>query len=155
MRSLLVNEPEVTVTAIEENIQLNVCENVVDISIGESGPQGPRGTQVLSGDTDPSVVIGLIGDQYINTTTGYLFGPKTESGWGEGFKFGFEVSDVSYAHYQPIASSSWNINYPLEFTPNIIVVDLDGKVIEGDYEYSGNTIIANFSSAVTGAAYLS
>lgn len=155
MRSLTVNEPQVVVTAIEENISLNVCENIIDVSISESGPQGPRGTQVLSGETDPSIVIGLIGDQYINTSTGYLFGPKTESGWGDGLRFGFSMSDVSYVHYQPTASNAWSISYPLEFTPNIVVVDLDGKVIEGDYEYSGNTIVANFSSAVTGAAYLS
>lgn len=155
MRSLLVNEPEVTVTAIEENIQLNVCEKVIDVSVSESGPQGPRGTQVLSGDTDPSIVIGLIGDQYINTSTGYIFGPKTESGWGTGFRIGVTISEVAYAHYQPIASSIWTIEHPLDFTPNIIVVDLDGNVIEGDYEYNGNTIIANFSNAITGAAYLS
>ena len=155
MRSLTVNEPEVIVTAIEEDIQINVCENIIDISIGESGPQGPRGTQVLSGDTDPSIVIGLVGDQYINTSTGYLFGPKTESGWGTGFRLGLTLNDIAHAHYQTTASSVWNIVHTLEFTPNIVVVDLDGNVIEGDYEYNGNTIVANFSNAITGAAYLS
>ena len=155
MRSLLVNEPEVTVSVIEENIELNVCEKVVAVSVSESGPQGPRGTQVLSGDTDPSIVIGLIGDQYINTSTGYIFGPKTESGWGTGSRLGLTLNDIAHAHYQTTASSVWSIVHTLEFTPNIVVVDLDGNVIEGDYEYNGNTIVANFSSAITGAAYLS
>ena len=155
MRSLSIKEPEVIVTALEEVVQVNVNDNSICVSVSETGPQGPRGTQVLSGSIDPSIVIGLIGDQYINTTTGYLFGPKTESGWGDGFRFGISMSDVSYVHYQPIASNSWSISYPLEFTPSIVVVDLDGKVIEGDYEYNGNTIVANFSAAVTGAAYLS
>ena len=155
MRSLTVNEPQVVVTAIEENISLNVCENIIDVSVSESGPQGPRGTQVLSGDTDPSIVIGLIGDQYINTSTGYIFGPKTESGWGTGFRLGLTLNDIAHAHYQTTASNVWNIVHTLEFTPNIVVVDLDGNVIEGDYEYNGNTIVANFSNAITGAAYLS
>jgi hypothetical protein len=148
---------EIVVTAVENVVNINVCENNIEILTATTGPQGVRGTQVLSGITDPSPVIGLIGDQYLNTSTGYIFGPKTESGWGIGvlLGMGLKISDVSYTHYQPVPLNSWNIVHPLEFVPNIIVVDLDGKVIEGDYEYSGNTIIANFSNAITGAAYLS
>jgi hypothetical protein len=157
MKSLSINEPQVIVTALEEVVQIDINDNSINVSTSETGPQGPRGSQVLSGDTDPSIIIGLMGDQYINTTTGYLFGPKTESGWGSGVLLGsgLKISDIAYTHYQPVASSTWSITHTLEFTPNIIVVDLDGKVIEGDYEYSGDTITANFSNAITGAAYLS
>jgi hypothetical protein len=157
MKSLSINEPQVTVTALEEIVQINVNDNSICVSTSETGPQGPRGTQVLSGTTDPSLIIGLIGDQYLNTSTGYIFGPKTESGWGSGVLLGsgLKISDVSYTHYQPVALSTWSITHTLDFTPNIIVVDLDGKVIEGDYQYSGDTITANFSNAITGAAYLS
>lgn len=155
--TISVDTSEVIVTAVEDVVNINICESIAEINIGETGPQGPRGTQVLSGDSNPSPIIGLIGDQYLNTTTGYLFGPKTESGWGSGVLLGsgLQISDVAYAHYQTSSSTVWDIEHNLQFTPNIIVVDLDGKVIEGDYEYSGNTITATFSQAITGAAYLS
>jgi hypothetical protein len=148
---------EVIVTAIENVVNINVCENNVEVITGTTGPQGPRGTQVLSGTGNPSPTIGLIGDQYINTDTGFLFGPKTESGWGSGVLLGtgLHISDVAYAHYQTSSSTVWTIDHGLEFKPNITVVDLDGKVIEGDYQYSGNTITATFSNSITGAAYLS
>ena len=152
-----IEDAEVIVSPVENNVEINVCENTLEISIGETGPQGPRGTQVLSGPTDPSPIIGLLGDQYINTTTGFLFGPKTESGWGEGVLLGsgLKISDVSFAHYQTIASNVWEITHDLEFTPNIVVVDLTGSVIEADVEYQGQTIILTFSQSITGAAYLS
>lgn len=138
-------------------VTVTICETDVVVLSSESGPQGPRGTQVLSGSTNPSTAIGLLGDQYINTTSGFLFGPKTESGWGSGVLLGtgLKIEDVSFVHYQTVANNEWEITHTLEFTPNIIVVDLSGNVIEGDYQYSGNTITATFSQAITGAAYLS
>ena len=148
---------EVIVTAIENIISVNVCENNVEVTAGSSGPQGPRGTQVLSGNGNPSPSIGLIGDQYINTTTGFLFGPKTESGWGSGVLLGsgLHITDVAYTHYQTSSSTVWTIEHPLEFSPNIVVVDLSGSVVEGDYSYSGNTITVAFNQAISGLAYLS
>lgn len=155
--TICVNDSEVVVTAIEDVVDINILENIVDITIGETGPQGPRGTQVLSGNVDPSPIIGLIGDQYINTDHGTLFGPKTEEGWGYGVLLGsgLHINDVAYTHYQTTPSNVWHIEYALQFTPNITVVDLDGKVIEGDYEYTPNAIFATFSDSITGAAYLS
>ena len=157
MKSLSINEPEVIVTAVEDIIQISVCENPIEVSVSETGPQGPRGTQVLSGTTDPSIVIGLMGDQYLNTTTGMIFGPKTELGWGTGIILGtgLVISDVSYTHYQTIPSNVWTITHGLLFTPSIIVIDIDGRVFEGAYQYNGNTITATFSDSITGAAYLS
>lgn len=127
------------------------------VVVSDLGLQGARGSQILSGDTDPSIVIGLIGDQYINTTTGTIFGPKTESGWGTGVVLGtgLTVADVAFTHYQVSLSSVWTITHPLGFSPNIIVVDLNGNDIHGDYQYNGNTIVATFSEPTAGAAYLS
>lgn len=146
---------QVEVTIEDTNVDVSICESDVVVLSSEIGPQGPRGTQVLSGDSNPSPIIGLIGDQYINTTTGYLFGPKTESGWGDGVQFAIQLDDIAYVHYQTLASTTWEIEHSLEFNPNITVVDLSGNVIEGDYQYSGNTINATFSQAIAGAAYLS
>lgn len=150
-----VYQPEVNVSSEDSKVSVNVCETVVQITTGNAGPQGPRGTQVLSGVEDPSIVIGLVGDQYLNVESGFLFGPKTELGWGDGIAFGLTLSQVSYVHYQTSAASVWTIEHDLLFVPNITVVDLDGKVVEGDYQYSGSTIIATFSQSILGAAYLS
>jgi hypothetical protein len=40
---------------------------------GPTGAQGPQGFSVLSGSTPPSNLIGIDGDQYINSATGDLY----------------------------------------------------------------------------------
>lgn len=148
---------EVKVTIVDTSASVSVCEQEVIILSGESGPQGPRGTQLLSGSSNPSISIGLIGDQYINTDTGYLFGPKTSSGWGGGVPLGInDPSDLGQIHYQTSPSTVWNINHTLSFVPNIVIVDLNNNVIEADINYvDEDTITATFSQAVVGVAYLS
>lgn len=155
--NISVDTSEVIVTPIENKVDINICEKSVEVSVGFSGPQGARGSQLLSGTVNPSSVIGLVGDQYLNITTGYIFGPKTESGWGVGsaLGIGLTIDEIAYTHLQLTSSNIWSIEHELDFTPNVIVVDLNGNVIEGDYQYSGNTITATFSQAITGAAYLS
>lgn len=157
---IFVEENDVSVVPVDAKVEVNVCENVAEVLVGTTGPQGPRGTQVLSGTTNPSPVIGLIGDQYINTNTGYLFGPKTESGWGSGVVLGsgLGLDDVAYTHYQTVASTTWGIlqiNHNLQFIPNVTVVDLSGNVIEGDCQYISGNIVITFSQAIAGLAYLS
>jgi hypothetical protein len=148
---------EVKVTVIDNRV--NVIPQQIDakVILGYSGPQGPRGSQILSGATDPAPNIGLIGDQYINTDTGKLFGPKTTSGWGEGVYLGNnDPNDLGQVYVQVSPSDVWNIIHTLEFVPNIIVVDSEGNVIEGDYEYlDDKQITATFSNSITGKAYLS
>lgn len=148
---------EVTVTVADVRVEVAVCEQDVVILTGESGPQGPRGSQLLSGNTDPSASIGLIGDQYINTDTGSLFGPKTASGWGVGVPLGNnDPEDLGQVYTQTSPSTVWNIVHTLAFVPNIIIVDSERNVVEGDYEYvSDNEITATFNSAISGKAYLS
>lgn len=148
---------EVKVTVADTRVEVNVCEQDVVILTGESGPQGPRGSQLLSGNTNPSINIGLIGDQYINTDTGYLFGPKTSSGWGAGVPLGNnDPNDLGQVYYLTTPSTVWNITHTLAFIPNIVIVDLDNHVIEADVTYTGDsTISINFSHPVVGVAYLS
>lgn len=147
----------ITVTPIESNVNVDVCEVIAEITIGETGPQGPRGTQVLSGNTDPSPTIGLIGDQYINTDTGKLFGPKTESGWGEGVYLGVnDPNDLGQAYYLTSPSTQWDIAHTLAFIPNITIVDLNGSQVECAVDYvDESNITITFSEPFTGAAYLS
>ena len=148
---------EVKVTVVDARVDVieNGCETT--ITLGDSGPQGPRGSQLLSGDTNPSASIGLIGDQYINTDTGYLFGPKTSSGWGVGVPLGNNnPDDLGQVYIQTSPSTVWNIVHTLAFIPNIIIVDSEQRVIEGDYEYiDANRIVATFNQSISGTAYLS
>ena len=139
------------------DVQVTITDAAVSVSLGTAGPQGPRGTQVLSGNTDPSPSIGLIGDQYINTDTGKLFGPKTASGWGDGVYLGTnDPEDLGQSYTQTLPSTEWNIAHTLGFVPNIIIVDTEGTVVEGLIEYvSSNQIRATFSEAIAGKAYLS
>ncbi len=147
---------EVKVSVRDVSVNVAVCEQDVVILTGESGPQGARGSQLLSGNVDPSISIGLIGDQYINTSTGYLFGPKTVSGWGVGVKLSNDPEDLGQVYNQTSPSTVWNIVHTLDFIPNIIIVDSENRVVEGDYQYiNSNQITATFNSAIAGKAYLS
>ena len=148
---------DVRVTVADTSVDITICEDDVVVLTGEMGPQGPRGTQVLSGNTDPSPSIGLIGDQYINTDTGMLFGPKTTSGWGEGVYLGNnDPNDLGQVYSQNSPDTIWDIAHTLSFIPNIIVVDTAGNVFEGDYQYVSPThIVATFSTPIAGKAYLS
>jgi len=148
---------EVTVTIVDSQVSVTTCEQDVVVISSDMGPQGPRGSQLLSGAVDPSINIGLIGDQYINTNTGKLFGPKTESGWGLGVPLGNnDPDDLGQVYAQASPSTVWNIVHTLSFIPNIIIVDSEKNVVEGDYKYANaNEITATFNSAISGKAYLS
>lgn len=148
---------DVTVSIVDSSVSVAIEEAEVSVCIGNTGPQGPRGSQVLSGNVDPSPSIGLIGDQYINTDTGKLFGPKTASGWGEGVYLGNnDPNDLGQVYTQTSPSTVWNIAHTLGFTPNIIIVDNSGEVVECALDYvSATQITATFSEAIAGTAYLS
>lgn len=148
----------VKVVVVDSQVDVVLDDSSVVVELGDSGPQGPpgpKGSQLLSGDIDPTISVGLVGDQYLNTASLTLFGPKTASGWGVGVELlDPELQGQVYEKASP--STVWNIIHTLEFVPNIIIVDSEGIVVEGDYEYiSNNEIIATFSEAISGKAYLS
>jgi hypothetical protein len=141
----------------DQRINLSLNEIQASIVLGNYGPQGPRGSQLLSGVNDPSPVIGLIGDFYVETSTGKLFGPKTSSGWGEGVPIGEnDPNNLGQVHIELTPSTQWEISHTLRFVPNIVVVDSEGEVVEGFYEYlDESNIRATFSNPISGKAYLS
>ena len=51
---------------------------------GTNGSNGKDGATILSGITAPTTSQGKVGDWYIDTQNKHLYGPKTESGWGNG-----------------------------------------------------------------------
>ncbi len=148
---------ETQVLVVENDIKVITEEVQTTITLGNSGPQGPRGSMVLSGAGNPSSVIGLIGDQYINTDNGYLFGPKSASGWGSGVPLGNnDPNDLGQVYTQASPSTVWDIAHTLAFIPNIIIVDTSGNVVEPAIEYiSATQIRATFSQPTAGKAYIS
>lgn len=130
---------------------------------GEPGPQGDvgdRGSQILSGMGEPSPVIGLDGDYYINISTGGLYGPKTGGDWGNGIVLGagLLLTDIAYTHYQTVLSDTWTIlqaDHNLQFNPNVTVVDVSGTVVEGYCQYNSGDITVTFSEPIGGLAFLS
>ncbi|MDN5284538.1 MAG: hypothetical protein JWR38_812 [Mucilaginibacter sp.] len=52
---------------------------------GPAGANGSAGSVIYSGNTTPAASKGVIGDFYLDTSTGLLYGPKTANGWGTGF----------------------------------------------------------------------
>lgn len=160
MNIVEVDNSQVEVVVNDSSVSLNVCENITEVVVGDTGPQGPRGGTILAGHGEPSIVIGLIGDMYIDKDTNMLYGPKTSGGWGDPVFLGsgLTIADVAHSHLQTIPSQTWVITHTLQFTPNIVVVSLVNgtqQEVIGDYEYNGNTITATFSQPIAGAAYLS
>jgi hypothetical protein len=112
---------------------VEVVEEVNQVVIAAEGPMGPRGL------TGPAGAPGSAG----------ATGPAGEKG-DKGDDGGF------FAYTQGIASDTWYIEHNLGYNPNIVVIDSAGTVVEGSYEYPNvNTLIATFSGAFSGNAYLS
>lgn len=55
---------------------------------GSNGADGADGNTILNGASDPGGGDGVDGDFYINTTTNFLFGPKTSGAWPSGIALG-------------------------------------------------------------------
>ncbi|MBN2733085.1 MAG: hypothetical protein JXR26_11705 [Balneolaceae bacterium] len=50
---------------------------------GADGQDGEDGSQIYAGDGPPDASQGKVGDYYLDQTNKDLYGPKTESGWGQ------------------------------------------------------------------------
>ena len=143
------------VSVNETNVDINLTEQIVNVDLGTSGPQGPRGTGLLNGVGAPSESLGINGDFYLNTLNMNLYGPKTDSGWGTPTDL-VGSQELGYVHIQSVPSSVWNVTHGLGFTPNITVVDTAGTVVEGSYNYpNSSTVVLTFIGAFSGRAYLS
>lgn len=53
-------------------------------STGEKGDKGKDGARIYGGTSAPRPSLGVEGDWYIDTLNKKLYGPKTNSGWGQG-----------------------------------------------------------------------
>ncbi|MEI2275623.1 collagen-like protein [Sphingobacterium sp. ML3W] len=52
---------------------------------GQKGIDGANGSKIYSGKSVPTAAIGVNGDFFINLVNGDLYGPKTQTGWGQPF----------------------------------------------------------------------
>lgn len=52
---------------------------------GINGIDGKDGTIIYSGQGVPTTSLGKVGDYFMDLTNSKLYGPKTQSGWGNGF----------------------------------------------------------------------
>jgi len=146
---------EVKVEIVNNVNDVNIDEQVVTIVLGNSGPQGPRGNSILSGEGPPDYSLGFIGDFYVDTLTQEMYGPKNSTDWGNVVDL-VTNQELGYVHNQDIISDEWTISHGLGFIPNITVVDNNGKVVEGSYHYPDSiTVVATFTEPVSGKAYLS
>ena len=51
---------------------------------GLVGPAGNDGSEMYSGESEPEATVGMVGDYYLNTATGMLYGPKVnEENWAD------------------------------------------------------------------------
>jgi hypothetical protein len=51
------------------------------IAACQKSQDGLPGSQILRGTGVPAASLGIVGDYYLDTSTGILYGPKTENGW--------------------------------------------------------------------------
>jgi hypothetical protein len=146
---------EVKVEIVNNVNDVNIDEQVVTIVLGNSGPQGPRGNSILSGEGPPDYSLGFIGDFYVDILTQEMYGPKNSTDWGNVVDL-VTNQELGHVHNQDIISDEWIISHGLGFIPNITVVDNNGKVVEGSYHYlDADTVVATFTEPVSGKAYLS
>lgn len=76
-----MNDNRITVTdeTVNRVVVTEELQNVIRVLT--TGLPGPAGTQIISGDGDPSNSIGRIGDYFFDRTNRNLWGPKTAAGW--------------------------------------------------------------------------
>jgi hypothetical protein len=77
-----MNDNRITVTDEIVNRVVVTEEQQNVIRVLTTGLPGPAGTQIITGQGNPSNSIGRIGDFFFDQQNGNLWGPKLANGWG-------------------------------------------------------------------------
>ena len=118
---------EVQVVIEKQEYSVILERQTHEVVFNSEGLQGPSGSKGDKGDQ---------GDQGIQ-------GPPGSDGG-------------RYTHVQTVPSDTWTINHNLGYNPNISIVDSVGNIVEGNYQFvTTNQMVATFSGAFSGTAYLS
>lgn len=148
------------------NINLYIWDSISSswINVGPvQGPKGDTGLQGPKGDKGDTGSAGPKGDTGSPGPQGQP-GPKGDKGdpgpqGPAGSILNFDVTLVSFKYEQQTNNNVWTIQHNLGFVPNVLVMDYGQNNIECDIEYDPsdrlNKVILNFSSPVSGYAYLS
>lgn len=148
--------PEGDGSDVDLNQELSGTSPVLDTAVPRSvpGPIGPRGPGTIVGEGLPTHADGQDGDIYIDTDTGYYYGPKTGGEWS-GVPFFIAGATGRHTHTQSSASATWNITHALGGRPSVTVVDSSGTVVIGEVAYNSNTSVTiRFTAPFSGYAYL-
>lgn len=123
-------------------------------STGATGPIGPRGPGTVVGAGLPMHTDGFNGDIYIDTDTGYYYGPKTAGEW-PGVPLYIADTTRRHVHTQASASATWTVTHLLGGRPSVTVVDSSGTVVVGEVRYDSATVVTVlFTTPFSGYAYL-
>ena len=143
-------------SSVDLNQELSGSATVTDATAPTSvrGPIGPRGPGTISGAGLPTYIDGQDGDIYIDTDTGYYYGPKTAGEWS-GVPLYLADTTRRHVHTQSAASATWTITHLLGGRPSVSVVDSSGTVVVGEVRYDSNTVVTVlFTTPFSGYAYL-
>lgn len=112
---------------------------------GATGPTGPAGAQGIQGEAGQGVPVdGLAGQTLVKASDA-----DYDTEWVD-----FPVQ--AYTHGQTSTSTLWEVTHNMGFNPSVTVKDNYGNLIEGYVAYTSNSSLTiEFSSAVSGYAYLS
>lgn len=121
---------------------------------------------VLDGDTAPVHATALVPEPAQSDRVMVLLQPPSgafvigyigdsRERWGEGGTGGGGDQLVSFTFQQPTPSAQWVINHPLAYFPAVTIVDSTGTQVEADVSYGAGQVVATFSAAFSGLAYLS
>lgn len=109
---------------------------VTTIVTGPQGPTGETGAGVAAGGATGQILVKASSTDFATTWT--------------------DNQKINYTHGQTATSDTWTIDHNLGFNPNVTVKDNYGNVVEGYITYNNsNTLTIEFSTALSGYAYLS
>jgi hypothetical protein len=144
-----MSDPEVTIVekpsvviAIKDPEQVAIVKEIEQtLLVAAPGPQGTQGPQ---GGTGPA---GSPGTPGAPGGTGPAGGPGPQGPPGPNF---------TYVHTQNAPAAVWTIVHNLGGFPNVSIESSSGDEVQGDLDWpDANTVVASFSSAFGGKAYLS
>ena len=141
--------------------------SVTDVNITTGGLTSDGDLEVTEGNTTTLSDIVEIKDRFPVVNSGHTGAPVDNAGitvnregqdrWEHQKASGnwVPMGTATYEHDQGLPSAIWTITHNLEKFPSVSVVDTAGTHIMGEVTYiSFNQLTINFTSAVSGKAYL-
>jgi hypothetical protein len=115
---------------------------------GEDGQDGMDGSQIFAGEGAPENDLGKTGDYYLNKSNFDLYGPKSESGWGDPINLQGPAGEDGTANvmYSDWLNIEWN-GFDGTLTK---IMTIDEPLLTEDYFDNGGTILMYIRMPITG-----